>query len=754
MESTSLLGDLSRHQQDLFQKRQVILSFSSFLDLVRESPRRLTRNAPAYLRDTFEHFGTTKTAGSAAGLPRYKLFDLGTEKHVPIVGGEQVHAEIKSLLEAFIRQGQSNKMIVLHGPNGSSKSSTVDTIAHAMQVYSETEAGAVYRFNWIFPTERTATPRIKGESGPIGFGIHEKDTSPASYALLDESQIASRITSELRENPIYLIPMPHREKWLREWIGAAEGKNPEDVEIPSHLLYSGLSKRNQLILENLTAAYEGDLLKVLRHIQVERFFYSRQYRVGVSTVEPQMSVDASEKQLTMDKNIANLPSILHNIRFHEAQGELIEANRGILEFSDLLKRPLEAYKYLLTTVEKGTLTLPSGTANLDIVFFATTNDKHLDSFKTIPDFSSFRGRLEFVTVPYMLQPSQERKIYDADCRAISKTTVIAPHVVDLLCTWAVMTRLKQPDPEHYESQHRALIARLDPRSKIRLYEGQALRPVFKPAEESVLKELNKKIWAESVGMVIYEGRFGASPREVRAILYRAAQRSKNNVLTPMCVFEELERLVKDRTVYEFLQFEPRGKYHDSGLFVRMIQDEFADTFEDELLASMTLVEELQYELLLARYIDNVVAEIKKEKIYNAKTSSSEPPNQALMRDVEKIIGVQGSADRHREGLLSRIGAYKLENPKEKIEIAIVFHDILKKLHDHYFDEKSRVIEANQRAMLSLETDAEKDLTEKEKRLAETTFAELEQRFGYTKESTIQCLRFLISHSKTRKRNTN
>ena len=563
MESASLLGDLSRHQQEQFKKQNVIISFSSFLDLVKDAPLRMTRNSPAYLRDTFDHFGVTANDTGVGGFPRYKMFDLGTEKNVPIIGGEQVHSDIKSLLEGFIRQGQSNKMIVLHGPNGSSKSSTVETIAHAMQVYSETDDGAVYRFNWIFPTERTATPRVKGESGPIGFGSQTSETSVNSYALLDESLIASRITSELRENPIYLIPMPFRENWLREWIGAAEGKKPSDVEIPAHLLYSGLSKRNQLIMENLSSAYEGDLTKVLRHVQVERFFYSRQYRVGVSTVEPQMSVDAAEKQLTMDKNIANLPSILHNIRFHEAQGELIEANRGILEFSDLLKRPLEAYKYLLTTVEKGTLSLPSGTANLDLVFFATTNDKHLDSFKTIPDFSSFRGRLEFVTVPYLLQPAQEIKIYEADRKAIEKTTKIAPHALELLCTWAVMTRLKQPDPEHYESQHRTLIARLDPRSKIRLYEGASLRNGFKPSEESTLKELKKKIWSESVGMVIYEGRFGASPREIRAILYRAAQRAKNNNLTPMGIFDELERLVKDRTIYEFLQFEPRGKYHEA-----------------------------------------------------------------------------------------------------------------------------------------------------------------------------------------------
>jgi predicted Ser/Thr protein kinase len=83
---------------------------------------------------------------------------------------------------------------------------------------------------------------------------------------------------------------------------------------------------------------------------------------------------------------------------------------------------------------------------------ASTNEKHLDTFKTIPDFSSFRGRFELVTVPYLLRPALEVQIYQKDVTVLAKTKKIAPHSVKLLCVWAVMTRYKQPDPEYYESQ--------------------------------------------------------------------------------------------------------------------------------------------------------------------------------------------------------------------------------------------------------------------------------------------------------------
>lgn len=750
--ASTLISNLSEAYQDHYKRQNVILSFNSFLDLVQHHPRALIRNAAQYICDTFDHYGRRNLTGADihGSTIRFKLFDQGTEKNGPIVGGEGVQSDIYSLIKTFTRQGYVNKLILMHGPNGSSKSSTVEAIAYAMQKYSELDEGAVYRFNWIFPTEKNQTSMFKGETGPIGFGISKSDTpSYESYALLDDTHIASKIHSEFKDNPIYLIPMPQREIWLRHWIAEIEGTRPEDVELPPHVLHSGLSKRNQLIFENLLAAYEGDLGKVFRHVQVERFYYNRQYRVGISTVEPQMHIDAHEKQLTMDRNISNLAAILHNIRFYEAQGELIEANRGILEFSDLLKRPLESFKYLLTSVERSTVSLPSSTANLDIVFLASTNEKHLDTFKTIPDFSSFRGRFELVTVPYLLRPSQEVQIYEKDVQALTKIKKITPHSVKLLCTWAVMTRYKQPDPETYENTVRGLIARLDPRNKARLYDGESLHPTYKHHEETQLKELRLKIINESIGMVVYEGRFGASPREIKQILHRAAQNPNHETLTPMAIFEELERISKDRTVYEFLQFEPRGKYHDATLFITMVKDEFCDIFEDECLRSMSMVEEQEYDRLLIRYIENAVADVKKEKIYNPATEQYEPANQMLMKDIEKILGVQGSVERHREGLLSRIAAFKLDNPKESIDISKIFSDHLNRIQDHYYNERKSVIQEIFQAMLALDTDEERNIAGKQLDQARLTYQELGRRFGYDPISARECLKFMLTHNKKR-----
>ena len=78
-----------------------------------------------------------------------------------------------------------------------------------------------------------------------------------------------------------------------------------------------LSPRNRAIYDALLASYQGDYVQVLRHIRVERFEISHRYRQGWVTVEPQLSVDASERQITADRSLSALPPSLQAVSLHE-----------------------------------------------------------------------------------------------------------------------------------------------------------------------------------------------------------------------------------------------------------------------------------------------------------------------------------------------------------------------------------------------------------------------------------------------------
>lgn len=737
------LNNLSDSYQENFRKSCVILSFQDFLKRLEAQPRRLLRNSAQYLLDTFDYFGReTHNDGKSS---RLRLFDIDIPGRATIIGCEEVQHSIYEALQTFCTQRQVNKLVMLHGPNGAAKTSIIDTIAEAMHRYSLSEEGCVYRFNWIFPRDPDKVAWLKGESRPIGFNDGDTYTSKkTSYATLDDDQISCKIPSEFRENPLYLLPMPQRATIIKKWIAANENIPIDDVELPPHVMLSGLSKRNQLIFENLLNGYNGNLAEVYRHVQVERFYFSKQYRVGIATVEPQMSIDAHEKQLTMERYVASLPPALQNFRLHESFGELVEANRGFLEFSDLLKRPIETFKYLLSTIEKSILSLHSGTMPLDLLFFATSNEKHLDAFKANPDFSSFRERFSLVTVPYLLRPSLEKRIYARDLEMLATSTKIAPHTIELLCLWGVMTRLKQPNTKNYEEKHHELISRLDPRNKVRLYEQEKLDDNFTAADAAILRGLYKKIKNESLGTIIFEGRFGISPRELKAVIYRAAQQARQGVLTVVSIFKELERMVKDRSVYEFLQFEPHGKYHDAVSFLNLIKDEFCHIFYHELLESMTLIDHQAYADLISSYVENVAGDIKKEKILDRTTGELHPPSQQIMNNFEKIIGIKDNSHRHREAVLNRLAAFKLDHPDRDVDLKDIFADFIEKIRDHYFRENENQVQANFKTMLSLDK-PDHNLTTKEIELAEATFTSLKQRYGYSKAMVCEQLKFLIDY---------
>ena len=64
-----------------------------------------------------------------------------------------------------------------------------------------------------------------GTSGPIGFlGDNEKTEQSGSFAFLDESKLASKIHSEYKENPLFLLPMPYREEFLKQAVSAKTGE--------------------------------------------------------------------------------------------------------------------------------------------------------------------------------------------------------------------------------------------------------------------------------------------------------------------------------------------------------------------------------------------------------------------------------------------------------------------------------------------------------------------------------------------------
>ena len=724
--------------REAYTRTRRVLSFDELYADARATPRRYVRSAAQYLHDCFDHFGTRKITTPRGEATRFRLFDCPfDEGRDRLVGQEDVQGEVYRILGNFVREGAVNKLILLHGPNGSAKSTFVACIARGLENYSTLDEGALYRFNWVFPSAQLG-------KGGIGFSGQAYDgSSTGSYANLDENLIDARLVDELRDNPLFLLPKPER-----LLLCEAVQKDDPTFVAPDAFIHGELNPKNKQIFEALLLAYKGDYLKVLRHVQVERFYLARRYREGLVTVEPQLAVDAQARQITMDRSVQSLPATLHSLSMHEYGGELVDANRGMIEYADLLKRPLEAYKYLLNTVEHAEVNVDTTILFLDTVFIGSSNEGHLAVFKEIPEFQSFKGRLELVRVPYLLDYKTEQEIYDQHVTPAAVGKHIAPHATFAAALWSVLTRMRRPIPDKYGKILAELVGKLGPFEKAELYATGRVPEGFSTDQARELEVAVDKIYAESDSYPNYEGRTGASPREVKTLLFNAAQNPRYQCLSPLAVFEELDELVKNVTVYEFLKQEPLpGGFHENKKFIQTVRDRYAEIVDEEVRTAMGLVDENAYVELLGRYITHVSHWMKKEKLRNASTGRLEDPDEEMMAEVERTISAGGKPEEARSDVISRIGAWSIEHPGQRPDYALVFPRQLQALREAYFGERKKLLKKTQEDLLLYLGDgverARVLLNEEAFARVETTLRKLESRYGYNKDSAKDAISFLL-----------
>src|SRR3569833_1452940 len=134
-----------------------------------------------------------------------------------------------------------------------------------------------------------------------------------------------------------------------------------------------------------------------------------------------------------------------------------------------MKRPPEAYKYLLGTVEHAEVAVQNTIVFCDEFFIGSSNESHLAVFKEVPEFQSFKGRLELIRVPYLLDYEAERHIYEEQVSGAGVGKHIAPHTACVAALWGVLTRMRKPLPEKYPKGLADLVAKLAPLEKAELY---------------------------------------------------------------------------------------------------------------------------------------------------------------------------------------------------------------------------------------------------------------------------------------------
>ncbi|MEZ4271492.1 MAG: serine protein kinase PrkA [Myxococcota bacterium] len=547
----------------------------------------------------------------------------------------------------------------------------------------------------------------------------------------------------MHDHPLFLIPQSQRAKLLERLLPDGDGA-AQERSVSEYLLSGDLSYKNRSICDALLASYDGDADKVLNHIQVERIYLSRRYRRGAATIEPQMSVDARIQQVTADRSVASLPKALQHVSLYDPSGPLVDANRGILEYSDLLKRPVETFKYLLSTVETATVSMESFMLHLDMIYIASTNETYLDAFKQHPDFPSFKGRIELVKVPYLLRYSDERAIYANQITPRLVGKPVAPHAIDVAALWAVLTRMRRCEHSLYSKDIAAVIESITPAEKLRLYDDAEVPERLTSREAKELRHLIPDFFKESLNYPNYEGRYGASAREVRALLLNAAYHHDYACLSPFAVFEEIRALLRSEGVYDFLKQEVVDGYHDHRAFLAQTENLFTAWVDAEVRESMGLAREESYQELFSRYVTHITHWVKREKLQDATSGEMRDPDEKFMTEIEDILMGKGEkSEDFRRAIIGTIGARSLDNPDTVPDIGDIFKTYVNRLREDFYSKRRKDLRRIIENFLKYTSDDKEGLTAEERQQIAGMLSVLEARFGYDINSARDVVAYLL-----------
>ena len=398
-------------------------SFHDYLNLVEENPL-ICRTAHQRLYDMVLSYGMTEVEQLRRKIVKYPFFDDPLENgRDGLFGLEEPLARMMNVFKAAAHHfGPERRVLLLHGPVGSSKSTIVRLLKKGLEDYSRKPEGALYTFDW----------QIEGDT----------------------------ISSMMNEEPLLLVPPAARQKILDSLNEKLRASYRLKLDFE-------LSPISRYYYDKLMRHYNGSWEEVLNHVRVRRLIISEKDRVGIGTFQPKDEKNQDSTELTGDLNYRKIAELGSDSdpRAFNFDGEFCVANRGLIEFIEVLKLDV-AFLYDLLSASQEHKIKPKKFAQTDIdeVIIGHTNEPEYRRLQNNELMEAFRDRTIKIDIPYNLVLDDEIKIYEKD---FNKRRVpgkhIAPHTISTAAMWAVLTRLDEPKK-----------ANLTLLQKLKLYGGKTL----------------------------------------------------------------------------------------------------------------------------------------------------------------------------------------------------------------------------------------------------------------------------------------
>ena len=252
----------------------------------------------------------------------------------------------------------------------------------------------------------------------------------------------------------------------------------------------------------------------------------------------------------------------------------------------------------------------------------------------------------------------------------------------------------------------------------------------------------------------YEGRSGASYRDIENIVVDAVH--KKDYLSPLSLFSTIENVNKNDSVYEFVRLTRKDdsfpRYEEGYLppkdILSEVQKHYCSLVKKDLQKAAGLVSDDEYYKLFERYIQNVKAWIKNEKIKNPQTDQWEKPSETIMRRIEEKLEIsKDEAKERRREFFAKIAAWSLKGDvSQGVPYDRLFSDVLDILRRNNDGDTKAQLKRIEEYILRFDTEDWKLVPEEERELVTQTIDNMEK-LGYNRKSLKEAIVFVIRNDK-------
>ncbi len=428
--------DNLNHSMSKFERRSSI-PFEVFLNELVANPQMVIRNVfqifhdmiKAYVGEGVEEYPDDPESIHFVQYDCNKLFVEGSD--YPFFADRLFANRLISLVEALKRGAQQNKIYIFKGPPGCGKSTFLNNMLMKFEEYANTNAGLRYETVWHFDRKilkdfrnYDTHPVLEKLSRLLEGTLPDQSEQTSEDKLQNslqgsEAYTAAHYSPRLlddfievpcpsHDNPLLMIPKHHRREFLDDLFKNNEFK----WKLVTEKEYDWVFRDNPCTI--CSSLYEALLDRLQSPQKVFDMLYARPYRFNRRLGEGISVFNPGDKPL--GRSVINNPILQKHIdsllsdstRVQYIYSRYAKTNNGIYALMDVKSHNTERLSELHNIISEGVHKVEDIEENVNSLLLAVMNP---EDEKNIQEFQSFLDRVEYITIPYVMDLATEVEIY-------------------------------------------------------------------------------------------------------------------------------------------------------------------------------------------------------------------------------------------------------------------------------------------------------------------------------------------------------